>query len=214
MSTYNPPDKSVLDLVDAVLNKYEEHNQLVTAGVKIDVLMAYGKESKSGEKGDAIKHHGVKALGLMKRNGLKERVLGHGDALMLLDGDWFATASDAERKAVIDHELLHLDLKRDETFAVEADDADRPKLVLRPHDYELGEFILIAKRHGMASVECKMMAKIKEEAGQFFWPEIEEPSKLRIKKHSEDSEAADEFLNGVRQLSAAELANSRAVAAQ
>jgi hypothetical protein len=170
MSTYNPANKEVLDLVDEILHRYEEHEQLVEIGVKLDVLMAYGKENKSGEVSAAIKHHGVKAIGLMKRNGLKERVLGHGDALLTIDGNWYATASDAERRALIDHELYHLDLKRDETMAVEVDDAQRPKILLRPHTHEFGWFALIAKRHGQASQECKQMAEIVEVSGQYLLP--------------------------------------------
>lgn len=200
MSTYVPAPKAVLSLVDEILNRYEEHKQLVDAGVKIDVLLAYGKESKSGEIGDAIKLHGVKCLGTIKRTGLKERVLGHGDALLLLDGNWWQEATDAEKAALIDHECYHLDLKRDETMAIVVDDHQRPCLLMRPHDYEMGEFILIAKRHGMASQECKLMARIKEDAGQFFWPGIADWNGKQIQSSEEETAASQKFLNGVRSM--------------
>ena len=49
----------------------------------------------------------------------------------------------------------------------------RPKIRLRPHDYDLGWFSIIAARHGKHSVECRQAREIVERAGQLYFPEIE-----------------------------------------
>ena len=200
MSSYNPAGKEAYDLLKEVMGKYDEHAQLIAAKVTIDFLFAFGKEAKDGTISDALKHNGVKALALISRNGLKERTLGHADALLQVDGRWWNEASHEERVAILDHELYHLDLKRDDEFAVEYDDAQRPKIVMRKHDHQFGHFILIAKRHGMHSQECKQMAQIREEAGQYYWPDM---CGAQIAEHSEEQADSDKFLAQAKQLSAA-----------
>lgn len=172
MPTYNVAPQEAYDLAKAIMLEYEEHQPLITAGVKIDLLFAYGKENKDGTHGDAIKHNGVRALAVAKVIGIKERTLGHGDALITIDGDWWQVNGEPEQKALLDHELYHLELKYDDAGCPETDDAMRPKLKMRKHDHQFGWFNLIAARHGTHSQERIQMRAMCESSGQYLLPGV------------------------------------------
>jgi len=93
---------------------------------------------------------GVKALGICRKIPLKERALGRGDAEICLDGEWWKDAPEPEQRALLDHELHHIEVKIIEG-AMACDDLGRPLLKIRKHDYELGLFTIIAQRHGRHS---------------------------------------------------------------
>lgn len=173
MSTYQRCPQSVPDMAAEILCKYVEHKSLLTGRVKIDYVFAYADEDEHGMKrGDAIRHHGVKALGLCRRIGLKDRALGRGDAEIMLDGDWWQKASEAEQRALLDHELHHLEVRMNQFGQIAFDDLQRPKLNLRPHDFEFGWFAVIAQRHKEASQERKQAKTILDSAGQWLWPDL------------------------------------------
>lgn len=166
-----PP--SVAKMAKSILEQFESHKPLVNAGVTVDFVFAFAeKDEKTGEpKGDALKHHGVKALGICRKIGLKDRALGRADAEISLDGDWWATAGEDEQRALLDHELHHIQVKIDKRGLVR-DDLQRPVIRLRPHDVETGWFKIIAERHKQASQECKQAVEIMCNGGQFFWPAL------------------------------------------
>lgn len=171
MSKYNKGSEKEIELLNRVRQTYPEHKPLNDNKVTVDFLFAYGKENADGTIKDAIKVHGVRALGYAKTVGIKERTLGHSDALIVVDGDWWSTSGEEEHLALLDHELYHFEVRRGEDFEVLRDDAGRPKLKMRPHDYEFGWFKTIAKRHGTHSAERIQFKRLCEEAGQYFWPE-------------------------------------------
>jgi len=168
MPTYKKAGNDVKEMAQAILEEYESHEPLLSAGVRIDFMMAYPDyDEASGEPiNDAIKQNGVKALALCRKIGLKDRTKGQGDAEILLDGDWWDDADEADKKALLDHELHHL------VPTKKLDDLGRPLLKLRRHDYQFGWFSIIAQRHGIHSQERKQAASMMEIAGQYFWPEI------------------------------------------
>lgn len=139
-------------------------------GVKIDFVFARGdRDDVSGELlNDALKKNGVKALGITRKIGLKDRALGRGDAEIAIDGDWWDDASEEEQRALLDHELTHLVPTGD------CDDLRRPIIKLRPHDHEFGWFREVAARHGAHSQERIQARKMMELSGQYFWPSMYE----------------------------------------
>ena len=151
MPTFQRAPQDVTELANGILCEFETHRPLLDAKARIDLVFAYPDyDSKGQATNDALKHHGRKALGVARRLGLKDRAMGRGDAEIVLDAEWWKEASEARRRALLDHELHHLEVRM-ESGVVVRDDLSRPKLLLRKHDVDIGWFALMAQRHGDAS---------------------------------------------------------------
>lgn len=169
MSTFKKANKATLDLALQILCDFESHKPLLDRKVRVDLVMAYGERDPESGKlmSDAIKHHGVRALGVCKKISLKDRCKGMGDAEVLLDGDWWdEDATEKQKRALLDHELHHILVLDDN------DDLGRPVIKLRKHDFQFGWFKIIADRHGEHSQERLQAKQILDNAGQFFWPDL------------------------------------------
>lgn len=172
MPTYDRCGQDVLDLAHEILTKYEDHELLLSAGVKIDFLYAYPSLDDDGvPTGPAITKNGRECRGLARKLGLKDRIKGNGDCEILIDHTWWSTASDCQKAALLDHEMYHFEPIIDKN-GLQRDDADRPKLRIRKHDYEFGWFRNVAARHGEFSGEREQAAKMMEDSGQIFWPDM------------------------------------------
>lgn len=162
--SYLPARTDVVEVVNEVM--HEHHPQLVDAGVRINVLMAFGE----------LKLHGYAAAATVKINSLQDRVEGKADATIKIDAAGWRDMKEAEQVAVIDHELHHLTVEIDgwaketipcptdeEPEAVKivqrpiykTDDAGRPRLKMRLHDLVVGGFRAIAERHGRNALEVQ-----------------------------------------------------------
>lgn len=178
MSTYKKAPE-IKELADEILNKFDTHKPLVEHKVRIDFLFAFASVDEQGEAhGCAITHHGVRAYGLTRKIPLKERAMGRGDAEVMLDGDWWQNATEASRRALLDHEMHHLEVCFDEDQVLITDDLKRPKLKLRKHDVEVGWFAIVAGRHGSASLEMQQAKVLMDSYGQLFWPALDMPKQL------------------------------------
>jgi hypothetical protein len=80
---------------------------------------------------------------------------------MILDGESMIAWSSKRLQAVIDHELRHLMLaKNKRTGEIQLDDEGRPKLRIRPHDFEFGWFARTAELYGEESYEVSQAREI------------------------------------------------------
>lgn len=157
--TYQVADDEVKGLVADVMEA--TFPELAEADLAVDVLMAFAAVDKDGNQtGVAVKLHGVPCLATIRVVNLKDRVAGLGDVRIILDGDRWPESSDARRRALIDHELNHVELQRDDAGAVKTDDAERPVVKLKPHDFELGGFWATVVRHGKDAPEATIHADI------------------------------------------------------
>lgn len=147
--------EEVTDLAEEITKAY--HQDLHQAGVQVRYLYAFKVDKAEQPNGHALKHHGYPALAIIKINSLKDRVAGLADATCLIEGDAWNERGEAQRKAILDHELEHLTLVVDDAGAVEKDDAGRPKLKMRLHDYQLGGFESVLERHRAASAESSLL---------------------------------------------------------
>ena len=173
MATFQKCESDVEQIVDELLHEYQTHRQTVEAEVKVDLIFAFANVDEDGEKkGVALKLHGIRALGITKATSLKDRVMGRGDVEILLDGDWWKTATIEEQRALVDHELTHIEVCVDEHGVIETDDYHRPIVKMRKHDYEFGWFNVIAERHGRSSIERQQAAIIMDGSGQYYWPTV------------------------------------------
>ena len=161
-----------------ILTEYDCYQPLLDARVTVDYLFAFGPRDAEGMlSGPALTKNGVRVLGLASKQPAKLRALGVADCLIQLDGDWWAAAeaTDAQRKALLDHELYHFLVKIGEMGAV-LDCCKRPQVELRDHDAEVGWFFCIADRHGEASQERIQAKAILAAAPQLFLPGILDPA--------------------------------------
>lgn len=160
-------------MANEILCRYETHKPVLDARVKIDFVFAYADLDDDGNPtNDAIRRNGVKALGMTRKMASKDRAMGRGDAEITLDHDWWDKASEAERTALLDHELNHIQVKINQHGVISRDDLGRPQLIMRKHDVDIGWFKIVAERNGEASLERIQARAIMDASGQYFWPEI------------------------------------------
>lgn len=166
-------DDGVKALVADVMHKW--HADLTDAQVRIGVIMAHDPSGKA-----AVTHGGYRALATIRIVPLKDRVSKGYDAELLIDADDWKSSAEPHKLALLDHELMHLEVKRakvkdkkkddldeidDELGKLETvetvpvgeiirDDIGRPVLKLRKGDWNGGDgFEEVAARHGQFSIE-------------------------------------------------------------
>jgi len=171
--TFEQADDKTKRLVTQVRN--EHHPGLRDNALTIDVLMVADIDEESGEVSPALKAHGYPAAATIAIVPLNRRALGQADALLTIDTATWQGLGAAEQTALVDHELTHLQIKRRDN-AVVRDDLGRPKLAMRLHDWQLGGFVDVARRHGESAIEVRA-ARACTSKGQYFWDFG--PSKLR-----------------------------------
>lgn len=170
MATLTIPRSDVSDLVTQVMAEY--HADLDNAGVTVGLLAQWPSEGETDADdpgGSCLKLHGYPCAAVVKITPYRQRVQGVADAVITLDGGTWKGLARAEKVALIDHELTHLELARDEDGHVKTDDAGRPKLKMRLHDVQAGWFVDIARRHGAASFEVKQARETYEAYRQQFF---------------------------------------------
>lgn len=155
MSTmYGKPtaDDPIHAMLQEVLEEY--HPELVDAGVTIGLYWATSEDDES----PALKHHGYPAAAVVKiKSDARDRLEGLPDATITIDKDRWDAKDDAWRRSLLDHELFHLQVQRDKDDHVKLDDAGRPKLKMRSHDFEVGVFDAIVARHGAAGCDAQAL---------------------------------------------------------
>jgi hypothetical protein len=178
MPSHDPAPKSVLALIADRIDS-GHYPDLVEAGVTVNALFAFTDDPER----PAVKLHGYPCAAVIKINSAKDRLEGKSDATITIDGRaWAEEWSDDGRVALIEHELQHLIVarskptKRDPEARVLSDDAGRPKLKMRPHDFQIGGFVSIARRHGDESFERKTAAALRADFGPLLWPDESGPS--------------------------------------
>lgn len=153
------------DVHERVRNLIAKHHPyLASVELKVDLLFV----STTGD-GPALTLHGWPALAVVRIIGPKDRAAGRGDAEIVIDRDYFVEAPEDRKLAILDHELTHLQVKRDEDGTFLFDDHHRPRLKMRHHDVQIGWFAEIATRYGDFSVEREQGMKIRAKYGQTFF---------------------------------------------
>jgi hypothetical protein len=160
-TVHEKADDEIAALVAEIMK--EHHWELAEAGVTIGCLIATNPDAA------AVKLHGYPCDAVVRIVPLKQRVHGMPDAEIVIDGGEWETLPDERRRALIDHELTHLTLALDKkTKKPKTDDLGRPKLKMRLHDWELGGFAEIAKRHGDAAPEKRAFRNTADKYGQLL----------------------------------------------
>lgn len=146
--TYQKSKEETRQVLNKVLMMYyEELHQL---NVSIDLVDVYD----TGDK-PALTVRGQEALACIRCMPLKERVMGRGDVEITIDAHKWKTLTDRQKMALLDHELYHLEFKRDKDDNLIMDDLNRFVFKLKHHDREFGWFDEIARRWGGDSIESE-----------------------------------------------------------
>ncbi len=124
--TYKRASGEMIEVVEELVMKY--HDRLLDCN--IEVLLVYAAKDKYGEpKGPAITLRGKAAYACVRATTLEERVAGRGDAIIWVDGDDCGDWPDSRLRAIMDHELTHLEIvENSKTGMPENDDLGRPKV--------------------------------------------------------------------------------------
>jgi hypothetical protein len=184
-------DDAVEKMAARILRQFDSHKPILDAKVRIDFVFAYPDlDENAMPVNDAIKRHGVKALGLCKVIPCDRRAKGEADAEIKLDGKHWESVDVPEQEALLDHELNYISVceeGKDVTgrTVFKQDSNGRPKLRMRKHDVEVGWFGIIASRHGAHSQERIQAASIMENHGQLYWPAIAAQEKRGRAQHLE-----------------------------
>jgi hypothetical protein len=182
MPNYEQCGEDVREMAQEILNEFETHQPLVKERVRIDLMFAIPfKDDMGFVIAPAITVRGIKAHGVARIIGVKDRVMGRGDGEVMIDHEFWENATEEEQRALLDHELHHFALKLDKNNYPTRDSLGRPVLKMRKHDVEVGWFSVIAARHGVNSQECIQAKTVRESFGQLFWPQLVE---LTIPKDS------------------------------
>lgn len=171
MPVYELCHPEVADLAKKIIDRYESHHELRDESVTISFLFAYPKINKKGRAtGPAISDGGYAVNAKARIVSLKDRCKRNSDAEILINGDWWGTANEKQRLALLDHELEHFRVRRNrKTGACKRDDLNRPMLRIVKHDVQFGWFDVIAQRHGDASQECIQAKRLMDGSGQLYW---------------------------------------------
>ncbi len=159
-TTYEKADVETMALVNEVRRKYHPH--LNDAAVDVGVMMAYNS------RGPAVTLGGVPCAAVVRVVGLELRSAGLPDALVTIDATRWGDSTEERRRALVDHELYHLVLTHGSGGA-KRDDLGRPKLKMKPHDFQVGWFHAIAERHGPASYEVAQAQVLIEKHRQTYF---------------------------------------------
>lgn len=157
------PDDDLMGIVESLLKK--NHPELHDAGVSVECLWALSSEPHA----PAVKLHGYPCYAVIKVVSLVDRVMGCRDVRITIDQGQWEDLSLRQREALIDHELEHVVLVKDKrTGILKHDDLGRPKVRMKLHDWQLGGFHTIARRHKEAALEVRHMIEfVESEGGQY-----------------------------------------------
>jgi hypothetical protein len=151
----------VTETLEEVKSKY--HKELHDYKVRFGVLMVMSHK----EGVPALTFKGHPAAATVHVVSLKDRVVKNYDVEILIDADHWKASNDMQKRALLDHELSHVTLKKrkakgDDDGAeegreiVDEDDLGRPKIKMVHGDYDVGDgFLHIIRRYGDNSIELK-----------------------------------------------------------
>ena len=203
-TTLEKCDEAIRELMNELIE--DHYPDLREAEAKIELLAA------RNPKGPPVKLHGYPCAATVKVNSYKDRVEGKDDATITIDIEAWETTPDDRRRALLDHELYHLLVKRKtrkrgrrrrrggsedldpvaeaEVGTIARDDLGRPVLKVRLHDLVVGGFTEIIKRHKDAALEVGHIQHCVDQAGQYLMFEHEKKKGTATKNRETAGAAA------------------------
>lgn len=168
--TYSKAPDEVTDRCAHIIKLF--YPDLFAAEIRIDLLSISDEDAV----GPCLKHQGYGAAAVVRILDVKARTMGRGDAEIVIDEWTYLKMTEAEKDALLDHEIHHIELRTiGKTRIPIRDERNRPKMRLKRHDRQFGWFDAIAERHGQASGEVKQVTRLYLEAKQIYFTFAEMP---------------------------------------
>jgi hypothetical protein len=169
-TTYWKCDEDVEILAQGLIEEHYPDIHRLEGGLCIAFLFAESEDNAPLKKG------GWPCEALCRVVPTRDRAAGGADVQILLDAERWKDLSDRRRRGLLHHELHHIQLVdakpvhkpgEPERWECKLDTIGRPKVTIRPHDYEAGGFRLIAETYREDSPEVrthKVVAGILEQS--------------------------------------------------
>ena len=154
---FDVPDESTVSILEDVMNEY--HTELVNAKVNVGIIICR-KETKEGFSLEAF----PPALARVRPTPRKQRLYCEHDAIIEICHLRWENSSTATKKAIIDHELTHLQVREKNGEAI-IDDLGRPLLRMRKDEIDLTAFPEVISRHGINAIEWQSISNAYQRAG-------------------------------------------------
>lgn len=154
-TTYEAAGPELKKAVQEAIKAY--HPDLIKATIATVICRRYDRHETEI---NAMKTRGQTVMAKIAITPLADRARGLQDAKLTINGYQWDRMEENARKALLDHELCHLEIGEG------ADDLGRPKLKMRHHDWELTGFAAVVERHGENSVESKALQNFKADYGK------------------------------------------------
>lgn len=136
-------------LLTSVMTQYHRH--LASADVRIGALLI-----ESDTDAPAVTFGGARAAAKIRRLNAANRLLTALDVVIEIDKDTWDELDEKQQRALLDHELTHLELDPDKKRYTD----DRPVLKTRKDDWVLTGFYEVVQRHGAAALEAISIRKV------------------------------------------------------
>lgn len=150
----------MFDLLSQMMLQY--HQKLSELEVRVAIIMTKaGRKTDGSLESPAVTKGGVSCAGVTRLTTTKERVLVNYDAVIEIDEDIWEGLTSLQQRALIDHELEHIQVVYKDGFPDSYDDG-RPKLKLIVDDWTLTGFRAIVARHGESALEYNSVFTVAE----------------------------------------------------
>jgi len=177
MPAYRKAPSDILDRINAAIDAF--HPELATHEVTVAAQLCSPTEKESikaekeGRVPQPLKLNGWPCHATVRKTSVQQRLGGMADALITLDALHWDTLDEPARIALLDHELTHLTVAKDKEGFPKSDDAGRPVLSTRLHDWQLGGFREVASRHQQAAPEVVAFREVVSGYGDQLMLEFE-----------------------------------------
>lgn len=133
---------------------------------KLCIFMATSVSDGESEPEPAVKLHGYPCQAVVSVIPYKQRVDKRADAEIIIDEKNWLDLSETKQRALLDHEITHLEIQKDKDGFVKTDDMGRPKLKLKLHDFDFGGFREVSRRWGDDAPETILARDFEKRFGE------------------------------------------------
>jgi hypothetical protein len=160
MATFLKAPPEVNEFVQDVMRQY--HPNLFGLEVSTQCVMALADTDEDGDpKGPAIKCHGFPAAATVRITSPKARCHGHAMVELTIDEQRWEELTEAQRTALIDHELTHLEVAKENGGKdIAYDKSGNVRLKIRQHDWQIGGFESVIQKHGKDALEAMSVMEV------------------------------------------------------
>lgn len=161
---YEQAESDVHDLAADIIDRF--HPDLRTTekqpGVRLCILMASNDEDSEDPP---VKLHGYPCYAVVSIIPYKQRVDKRADVEIIIDASHWEDLPEQRRRALLDHEITHVEVVRDKFGFIKTDDLGRPKLAMKLHDWQIGGFRVICQRYGEDAIDVIEATKFADTFG-------------------------------------------------